>query len=197
MYSTLLEALFQIQDHKGADEELLGAWTVEHIREEHQVSSLSVSERHSVDRSLSSKDDTHTHRHTSSICAVLIYCLFGMWCGEQLQGPCCVSAVEALHCNHKGHPAAQQLEAATPLILSFEKILDAIKRAGATGSFYDVPSDLTKEFPMLLFKYLKAFKAWKVPDKAKLTNSIKHTLVTLYQAEESLPPDEQDDSKLR
>ena len=64
------------------------------------------------------------------------------------------------------------LEAATQLISSFEKIMDAIKRAGATGSFHDVPSDLTKEFPTLLFKYLKAFKAWKVPDEAKLTNSI-------------------------
>ena len=106
VYSTLLEALFQIQDHKGADEQLLGAWTKEHIREEHHVSSLSVSERHSVDRSLSSKDDTHTHRHTSSICAVLIYCLFGMWCGVQLRGPRRVSACEARHCNHKGHPAA-------------------------------------------------------------------------------------------
>ena len=54
------------------------------------------------------------------------------------------------------------LEAATPLISSFEKILDAIKRAWATGSFHDVPSDLTMEFPTPLFKYLKAFKAWKV-----------------------------------
>ena len=36
-----------------------------------------------------------------------------------------------------------------------------------------------------------------MPDEAKLTNSIKHALVALYQAEESLPPDEPDDSKLR
>ena len=49
----------------------------------------------------------------------------------------------------------------------------------------------------MLFEYLKRFKAWKVPDEAKLTCRIKHALIALYQAEEHLPPDEPEDSKLK
>ena len=49
----------------------------------------------------------------------------------------------------------------------------------------------------MLFEFLKRFKAWKVPDEAKLTCRIKHALIALYQAEEHLPPDEPEDSKLK
>ena len=86
------------------------------------------------------------------------------------------------------------LEAATPLLSAFQKIYTCIIR---NGSFDAVPHELTKDFPTLLFEYLKRFKAWKVPDEAKLTCRIKHALIALYQAEEHLPPDEPEDSKLK
>ena len=93
------------------------------------------------------------------------------------------------------------LEAAKPLLSTFEKILGAIKEkkgaGGATGSFQDEPAELTKDFTTLFVKYLQAFKAWKVPDEAKLTNRIKHALLALYQAGDSLAPDEPEDSRVR
>ena len=54
-----------------------------------------------------------------------------------------------------------------------------------------------KDFPTLLFNFLKAFKAWKVPDEIKLTKRIKHALVAMYQALEHLPSDEPEDSKMK
>jgi len=87
------------------------------------------------------------------------------------------------------------LDAATPLLTAFQKICNCI-RSSAGHSFQDVPNELTKDFPTLLFEYLKRFKAWKVPDEAKLTCRIKHALIALYQAQEHLPPDEPVDSKL-
>ena len=88
------------------------------------------------------------------------------------------------------------LEATTPLLATFQKIVDCI-RSSAGHSFQDVPHELTKNFPTMLFEFLKRFKAWKVPDEAKLTCRIKHALIALYQAEEHLPPDEPEDSKLK
>ena len=86
------------------------------------------------------------------------------------------------------------LEATTPLLDAFEKICACIQKDKA---FSEVPPELTKDFPTLLFEYLKRFKAWKGPDEAKLTCRIKHALVALYQAEEHLPADEPPDSKLK
>ena len=86
------------------------------------------------------------------------------------------------------------LEATTPLLDAFEKICACIQKDKA---FSEVPPELTKDFPTLLFEYLKRFKAWKGPDEAKLTCRIKHALVALYQAEQHLPSDEPEDSKLR
>ena len=94
-------------------------------------------------------------------------------------------------------PLEQALfESAVPMLNMFHAICDALM-ASPNKCFSDVPSALTKEFPTVLFEYLKRFKAWKVPDEAKLTCRIKHALVALYQAEEHLPPDEPKDSKLR
>jgi len=87
-------------------------------------------------------------------------------------------------------------ESATPLIKTFEEICKHIM-ASKNHSFAEVPHELTSCFPTLLFDYLKNFKAWKVPDEAKLTCRIKHALIALYQAEEHLPPDEPEDSKLK
>lgn len=85
-------------------------------------------------------------------------------------------------------------ESSVPLLNMFHGICNALL---ACKCFAQVPSTLTKEFPTALFEYLKRFKAWKVPDEAKLTCRIKHALVALYQAEQHLPPDEPEDSKLR
>ena len=89
-------------------------------------------------------------------------------------------------------------ESAVPLLIAFEKIVNCIlSQEQSTAHFARVPSDLTKEFPTLMFEYLRRFKAWKVPDEAKLTCRIKHALIALYQAEQHLPPDEPEDSKLK
>jgi len=87
-------------------------------------------------------------------------------------------------------------ESATPLLTTFERICSHIQSSPGK-SFQEVPHELTKDFPTMLFEYLKRFKAWKVPDEAKLTCRIKHALIALYQAEEHLPPDEPEDSKLK
>lgn len=85
-------------------------------------------------------------------------------------------------------------EAALPLMTNFQRIVEC---TAACGSFQDVPRELTREFPSMLFEYLKRFKAWKIPDETKLVCRIKHALVALYQAETHVPPDEPKDSKLR
>lgn len=86
------------------------------------------------------------------------------------------------------------LEAATPLLTLFQKLCGELQ---AKKAFSAVRPELTKDFSNMLFEYLKCFKAWKVPDEAKLTCRIKHALIALYQAEQHLPPDEPEDSKLK
>ena len=54
-----------------------------------------------------------------------------------------------------------------------------------------------KDFPTLLFNFLKAFKAWNVPDEAKLVKRIKHALIALYRGLQHLSPDEPEESKLK
>lgn len=88
------------------------------------------------------------------------------------------------------------VEAATPLLVTFQKICDCILNS-PSRSFQDVPHELTKDFVPMLFEYLQRFKAWKGPDEAKLTCRIKHALIALYQGVEHLPPDEPEDSKLK
>ena len=86
------------------------------------------------------------------------------------------------------------LDAATPLLEKFQQICSVIREKKA---FSEVPHGLSCDFPTMLFEYLKRFKAWKVPDEAKLTCRIKHALIALYQAEGHLPADEPEDSKLK
>jgi hypothetical protein len=52
------------------------------------------------------------------------------------------------------------LKAAMPLMTTFQTICDAF-RAAPRGSFQEVPHNLTKNMPTLLFEYLKCFHAWK------------------------------------
>jgi hypothetical protein len=87
------------------------------------------------------------------------------------------------------------LEAATKLLDCFESIVGVLR--DHDGYFAAVPHALSEAFPTLLFEYLKCFKAWKVPDEAKLVCRIRHALVALYQAETHLPPDEPEDSRLK
>lgn len=89
------------------------------------------------------------------------------------------------------------LESSIPLLETFQKIRDSLRNPEQLRGFAGVPEELTAEFPTMLFEYLKRFKAWKVPDEAKLTCRIKHALIGLYQAEGHLPPDEPEESKLK
>jgi hypothetical protein len=85
-------------------------------------------------------------------------------------------------------------ESALVLTTNFESLAKGIAQ---TGAFHSANADLAESFPTVLFEYLKRFKAWKVPDEAKLICRIKHALIALYQAREHLPHDEPDDSKLK
>jgi hypothetical protein len=85
-------------------------------------------------------------------------------------------------------------ESALVLTANLESLARSIAQ---TGCFHLVNADLAESFSTVLFEYLKRFKAWKVPDEAKLVCRIKHALIALYQAEQHLPPDEPEDSKLK
>lgn len=87
-------------------------------------------------------------------------------------------------------------DSSVPLLQTFEKIVKCIC-SKPNGCFSDVPAEFTELFPSMLFEFLRRFKAWKVPDEIKLTCRIKHALIALYQAQEHLPPEEPDDSKLK
>jgi hypothetical protein len=85
------------------------------------------------------------------------------------------------------------LEASTPLMTKFNDILDSIQ---SNGSFKAVPSVLTADFLDMLCEFLERFKAWKIPDEAKLIPRFKHALFALYQAHSKLPANEPADSRL-
>ena len=85
-------------------------------------------------------------------------------------------------------PLEQRLfESSIPLLTAFHRIAaDVI----ATKSFQGAAADITAAFQGLLHDYLKDFKAWKIPDEAKLTVRIRHALTALYGAQAHLPQDE-------
>jgi hypothetical protein len=87
-------------------------------------------------------------------------------------------------------------ESAVPVLSQFEQMCKTLL-AAPFKNFQCIPANQTKDFPTTLFEYLRRFKAWKVPDEAKLTCRIKHALVALHQAEKHLPPDEPEDSRLK
>ncbi len=88
------------------------------------------------------------------------------------------------------------LDSAACLMNLFEKILFGI-RSDRRCVFRTLPAELTKGFQPALSDYLRRFKAWKVPDEAKLTCRIQHALIALHQATHQLPSDEPEDSSLR
>jgi hypothetical protein len=63
------------------------------------------------------------------------------------------------------------LDSAVLLLGLFEQILSGIQQH---CTFYLLPADTVARFQPALFDYLRRFKAWKVPDEAKLTCCIQH-----------------------
>ena len=88
-------------------------------------------------------------------------------------------------------------EASKPLLTAFERLISSMKNYGPPfiADRAEVFAQM-KAFPSLLFDYLNCFKAWKVPDEAKLTKRIQHALTGLYQARRHLPEDEPESSAL-
>ena len=81
-------------------------------------------------------------------------------------------------------------DAGAPMLHAFERICQHI-HAGLP--FAHVPLRLTRDFHMLLRNYLKAYKAWKVPDERKLTIRFSHALFTLYEGLQLLSDDDDDE----
>ena len=83
--------------------------------------------------------------------------------------------------------------AARELLNCFETMVSTVHGG---RSLSQIPLDVTRPFESLLCNYLKCFKAWKVPDEAKLTCRIQHALIALYEAQGHLPACEPAESKL-
>ena len=124
-----------------------------------------------------------------------------MWSGAATLA--CLQRIHVLTTFRHGLPAPRVLAPenvdvrvflAGLMIAAFERICHQI---AADASFAHVPHELTKDFPKLPLNFLRAFKAWKVPDEAKLTKCIKHALVALYRGLQHLSPHEPEDSKLK
>jgi hypothetical protein len=84
--------------------------------------------------------------------------------------------------------------AALSLVGSFERISGALQQH---ASFAATPREVTAEFQGLLFDYLRCFKAWKVPDQARLTGRIERALAALYEAQAVVPPGDRIRSELQ
>ena len=80
-------------------------------------------------------------------------------------------------------------DSTAPLVACWEQLLDSVRHGEADRQ-------LLLKFPELLADYRAKFKAWKVPDEAKLVARIKHALNALFQARDHLPADEPVDSKM-
>ena len=88
------------------------------------------------------------------------------------------------------------VESAKKMLQCLESILGFALKAGKDFAWATTPKELTEDFQDVVFRYLKDFKAWKVPDEAKLSARIQHALVALYQAKGHLPATEPADSRL-
>ena len=75
-------------------------------------------------------------------------------------------------------------EAAAPLLASFEQICALCDTVGFDG----VPHALSHQFVQQLPTYMTRFRAWKIPDEAKLSQRIRHALTALYDALAAVPP---------
>ncbi len=85
-----------------------------------------------------------------------------------------------------------------PLIDSAQTLLDIFEKIlHSEIPVHQLHPDLTRSLPIALFRYMRDFRAWKLPDEAKLVVRVKHALVALFTARERLPPDEPEDSELK
>ena len=75
-------------------------------------------------------------------------------------------------------------EVAAPLLASFEQICALCDTVGFDG----VPHNLSHQFVQQLPTYMTRFRAWKIPDEAKLSQRIRHALTALYDALAAVPP---------
>jgi hypothetical protein len=91
--------------------------------------------------------------------------------------------------------AVALLDSSLPLLKCFEGITQQFMDRDYT--FLNVDADLRSNFSWHLFNYMEKFKEWKVPDEAKLICRVKHALVALYCAEEQIPREEPEDSRLK
>lgn len=69
------------------------------------------------------------------------------------------------------------------LLDTFDNICILIKSG---VKFKDITQELTKNFVVIFFDYLKSFKEWKDIDEHKLSSRIKCSLIALYQARKTL-----------
>ena len=93
--------------------------------------------------------------------------------------------------NSKGKLELPLMHAANQLLDLFLPLVHAL----ANGT---PPSRLHRSldrFMLLLVAYYTCFRDWKLQDEAKLLARIKNALLTLYGAEQHLPPDDPEGSK--
>ena len=88
------------------------------------------------------------------------------------------------------------LDAATPLVGRVERLAVVLRGSAAGGAREAEVDGLLADFQPMLFNYLRRFRAWKVPDEARLSTRIRHALIALYQAQAHLPADEAVNSQL-
>ena len=101
----------------------------------------------------------------------------------------------------QSHVFEEMKELETTLLGSAKVFVELIEHIARLiieqGSFSNIPKDTTANFSTCLFKFLKDFNAWKVPDEKKLTRRIWHALIALENAQMHLPADEAEQSSLK
>ena len=88
------------------------------------------------------------------------------------------------------------VDASGPVLRIFENICQRLRDDAA---FDSLPNELTG-FAEMLMTYIRQnrhFRAWRAIDHERLPFRIRRSLLTLYQAQAHLPPNEPMDSRLR
>lgn len=85
------------------------------------------------------------------------------------------------------------VQSSMELKTNFHSIIAALV---SNPDFRSVDPMLTKEFPRLLFDYIKNFQVWKVPDEAKLATRFTNALIALYSAQQVLLPGDTENQQL-
>lgn len=100
----------------------------------------------------------------------------------------------------QSHVFEEMNELSTTLFDSALVLMEFVERIAKLvlekGSFGKIPKDATVTFTAVMFKYLRNFKLWKIPDEAKLTGRIWNALMALEQAQMQLPEVEPADSNI-